>query len=156
MLNIQPSTIQRAQGGEQSAKLSIIAELQPMIRMFKFSKRFPESWRDDVEQTCKLAILIAITKFDIIRGKNITFESFAKQIILTELTTLYNTCIHPCNLPTKVRREYMALLQAEKKGKIDKMPTVLSNGIKIADIEVFMGMCEPNRELSAEFEKNYL
>lgn len=151
MIDIQPSTVQRAQSGEESAKLAIIKEMRPIINKFKYSSRFPSGWKDDVEQTSIMAILIAIEKCDIFRTKKLNFAELAKQYIKMEVDKLYNTCINPINLPVKVFAEY-------KVAKVDTAITILSNGIKVQNIDVLLGMLPPNkqfREGFEEIEKNY-
>jgi len=145
MVQIQPSTIVRAQAGEESAKLCIIEAMQPMINKFKYSARFPSSWREDVEQQCILAILIAIDKFDILRSDN--FPDYAKRYTKTEIEKLYNTCINPINLPVRVYAEYRAVQVSD----VDAS-TTLSNGIKVDNIQTLLGLIAPNTKLAEEFE----
>jgi len=70
--------------------------------------------------------LTAIDKYDSSRSDNFSF--FASQYIGNEIAELFNACCGICRVPRKV----MALYNEEKK---DKPSTILSNGMRVDDIE---------------------
>ena len=129
MIVIESVLIIDAKNGCQRAKMDVINRMNPVIK--KKCMHVPYEWYDDATQSCILAILIALTKFDVSRSEN--FIEFAKRYIGNEINKLLNECvIAPCAIPREVVSVYF-----EAKKKADS-PVCLPNGMRVDSLEQLM------------------
>lgn len=122
---ITPYLIARAQQGEESAKLTIMESLTPMVK--KLSRYWDYKDKDDAIQTGSMAILIALTKYNIVKHNRLKFSTFAYPYIKEQLQAEYARI-------NGVSRRAMREIQAAQYGEDKPKAVTLSNGIKVDNI----------------------
>lgn len=128
MSRIDPEIIERAQHGDPKAAVTICKEMESVTRVI--ARIIPQWWKEDAMQAGRLGTLVAISKFDTERSPD--FNTFAGYYIRNEVYSFYNQCVNACGVPKKIMAEYMQI-------KRDKPEiTVLSNGMKVHDLERIM------------------
>jgi len=128
MIRINPEIIDRAQHGDQKASVIVCVAMEPVTR--KVARIIPQWWKADAMQAGRLGTLVAITKYDYHRSPD--FSTLAGYYIRNEVNSLYNQCVNACGVPKKIMAEYMQIKR--EKPEI----TVLSNGMKVHDLERIM------------------
>lgn len=146
---VHSQLVHSAQTGNKKAK-DIILAIMETTHYQNLIRRFPRAWRPDAVQQAHLSTLEAVNKFDLIRSKACKFETYAAQMIKTELERLYNNCILCINLPVRTLREYN---QAKREEEI----TTLKNGVRVHGLDMLLALVPPTSDLAKgmyEVEKN--